>query len=551
MRRRPNPELTPAIQADAQPATIGAFLDYLLPGLRQADLPAWPPDVFAIAAILLQKSGGYSLVSQDWPPRKNWVRDMEAAGRQWRRRWASQQPPPEKLRGWWRAVISRCDLDLADIPHNRAACLALLQLCAAADEACTGMGVPPDRRTPRQDPRREADDAAILREAYGCLQRPAKTGSTLCKSIHASKVRVLPKMHTPQNGLTIRSLSRSLALYTAEEIRADWKIALGAWDNQPPGRQPDNSLNLLIVPWPEVVRPLQFQPAGNIDDNFGFFTYIPDPNSVPDIGGILRRAQELAGPIHGVVLPELSMAEAQFEKIVKPVLNQGAFLIGGVAKRGAGEQPAGNCVRYCQALSRQHYIPFEQHKHHRWKLDKSQIIQYGIGSMLYPEKFWWERIPLGNRSLMFVSLHHWLTMCVLICEDLARPDPVGDLVRAVGPNLVIALLMDGPQLAERWPGRYATVLADDPGCSVLSLTSIGMVELSRPPNVTAGSRVVALWKDAKSRKPLEIELPKGADALVLSLTVQYIEEYTADGRSDHRTTGYPILAGVHPVFRSL
>jgi hypothetical protein len=61
-------------------------------------------------------------------------------------------------------------------------------------------------------------------------------------------------------------------------------------------------------------------------------------------------------------------------------------------------------------------------------------------------------------------------------EDLARPDPVGDLVRSVGPNLVIALLMDGPQLRARWSGRYAMSLADDPGSFVLSVTSLGTTE---------------------------------------------------------------------------
>jgi hypothetical protein len=69
---------------------------------------------------------------------------------------------------------------------------------------------------------------------------------------------------------------------------------------------------------------------------------------------------------------------------------------------------------------------------------------------------------------------------VLICEDLARQDPAAELVRAVGPNLLVALLMDGPQLANRWPARYAAVLAEDPGTSILTLTSLGMVERSRP-----------------------------------------------------------------------
>lgn len=116
---------------------------------------------------------------------------------------------------------------------------------------------------------------------------------------------------------------------------------------------------------------------------------------------------------------------------------------------------------------------------------------------------------------MFISLRPWLTMSVLICEDLARPDPVGDLARAVGPNLIIALLMDGPQLADRWPARYAASLADDPGSSVLTVTSTGMSILSRPQEGENRSDVIALWKDARTGKARELQLPENAAALVL------------------------------------
>ena len=43
------------------------------------------------------------------------------------------------------------------------------------------------------------------------------------------------------------------------------------------------------------------------------------------------------------------------------------------------------------------------------------------------------------------------------------------------------LLLDGPQLTSRWAARYASVLADDPGSAVMTLTSYGMVQRSRPP----------------------------------------------------------------------
>ncbi len=64
----------------------------------------------------------------------------------------------------------------------------------------------------------------------------------------------------------------------------------------------------------------------------------------------------------------------------------------------------------------------------------------------------------------------------------------------MGPNFVVCLLLDGPQLSNRWPGKYAAVLADDPGSSVLSLTALGMTlratGLGHPP-----SREVALWSE--------------------------------------------------------
>jgi hypothetical protein len=135
----------------------------------------------------------------------------------------------------------------------------------------------------------------------------------------------------------------------------------------------------------------------------------------------------------------------------------------------------------------------------------------------------------------------WLTLCVLICEDLARPDPAGDLIRAIGPNLVIALLMDGPQLANRWPNRHATILADDPGSSVLTLTSLGMAQLSRPAAGPSRCRVIALWKE-EGAASVEIELPPEHHAAVLSISIKSSVDWSADGRN--REGAIPSLTGV-------
>jgi hypothetical protein len=140
-------------------------------------------------------------------------------------------------------------------------------------------------------------------------------------------------------------------------------------------------------------------------------------------------------------------------------------------------------------------------------------------------------------------------MCNLICEDLARQEPIAEIIRSVGPSLVIALLMDGPQLKTRWSSRYATVLADDPGSSVLTLSSIGMVGLSRPEGESKRSRVIALWKDPLSGAR-ETELPEGADGVLINLVNTgniSAQERAAVGRLDEESDKTLILGGVHPI----
>ena len=323
------------------------------------------------------------------------------------------------------------------------------------------------------------------------------------------------------------------------------------------------TLNFLIVPWPPEVRPVQFESVKplssetrNMPPGFSFFTYKQDnpADSGYSIRAIIEdlyaKATRKLGKIDAVVLPEAALSFDEHTTLSRDILEKKSFLISGVASPSfhspESEKHGENRVYIDLPALHSLYQP----KHHRWKLDQSQISQYGLGSRLYPEKLWWEHISLDYRHLYFAAVMPWLVMSVLICEDLARPDPVGDLVRSVGPNLVIALLMDGPQLKERWGARYATTLADDPGCSVLTVTSAGMCSLSRPSSGVGRSRVVALWKDAKSGAPVEIELPEGQDGVVISLSVRLLEEWTADGRSDRRNAGYPILSGIHYVSRT-
>jgi hypothetical protein len=57
---------------------------------------------------------------------------------------------------------------------------------------------------------------------------------------------------------------------------------------------------------------------------------------------------------------------------------------------------------------------------------------------------------------------------------------------------------------------------------------------------------VAIWKD-RFGSANEIELPEGCDAVAVSLSIRYEEEFTADGRGDDKNAAYPVLSGVHPI----
>jgi hypothetical protein len=77
-----------------------------------------------------------------------------------------------------------------------------------------------------------------------------------------------------------------------------------------------------------------------------------------------------------------------------------------------------------------------------------------------------------------------------------------------------------------------------------------MSKLSRPSSGVNRSKVIGLWKDAHSNTPVEIELPEGCEGVVLSLSVRWMDEWTADGRQDRGATGYPLLSGIHGVKKS-
>ena len=229
---------------------------------------------------------------------------------------------------------------------------------------------------------------------------------------------------------------------------------------------------------------------------------------------------------------------------------ESAYLVAGICPTRQGHERTNEVwlSRPGRSHSKGESETYQQRKHHRWKLDREQIRRYGLAAQLDPNLPWWEDISVDRRQIGFATISENVTLACLICEDLARPDPAAELIRAVAPNLVIVLLMDGPQTESRWPARYASVLADDPGSSVLTLTSLGMVDRSRDRQKFKASRKIALGKDM-SEGAVEIDLAEGAEAAVLTLTKDARHsEQTCDGRRPASDQKLLVLSHVEPVF---
>jgi hypothetical protein len=254
----------------------------------------------------------------------------------------------------------------------------------------------------------------------------------------------------------------------------------------------------------------------------------------------LDAALEDAGSVDAVIFPEDAVHFTEIDELERILDERGVgFLVAGVREPPTASHFGRNYLHF-GVRTPTGWDRLEQDKHHRWCLDESQIRQYHLSRTLDPRKLWWEAIDIRERTLHIVDVGGGVTAAPLVCEDLARLDEVADLVRRIGPSLVVAVLLDGPQLPTRWSCRYASILADDPGAAVLTLTSFGMASLSRPSG-KAPSRVVAHWNDG-ARGVHAIELAPRATAILLSTDVESRTSWTADGRRDSDVPGLRLTA---------
>jgi hypothetical protein len=504
----------------------------------------WAPDLFAFTDVVLDRSEAYRFAvsppeDTSWPPAQmpDWYLAIADASVGW---CAWVEGDGTKLPGLvaeeWAVVCEHSATTLDELATGRAwrICQALLTLHAIADEACAGTGV-----TVADVPRDGARFRARARELL------ARTG-TLSR-ISRQRLRVLPRVRNPVGGPSIRSLSRYVCV-RGPEVDAVWnRIPAGTVGPGGPAQEG----NVLMLPWPLRIDAEDFKPTGAVEraelEPHGFFEFAPGELLDLDLADrVLQSARNQEGSVDIVVLPESALRPGDIDELEALLTRHRVWLV--VAGVREPPDPGGRFGANWLHLGvwfGGRWWRYRQNKHHRWSLDAKQIEQYHLAAALPPTVRWWEAMAAPRRAVQVVELDEGVTLVSLVCEDLARLDEVADLLRAIGPTLVITTLLDGPQLASRWTARYASVLADDPGSSVVTLTSFGFVQRSRPAG-RPPSRVVSLWKDPV-RGLREVPLDVGAHAVLIHIQVGRTTRHSADGRRPVANTANVSAEGVRQI----
>lgn len=545
--------------------------------------PFWPPDLFALTAALLDSTGCFawnryrcgSYFDQD---RMKRIRDCA----EWLRRFYTADYVFKIetdgnyfkfINSRW-AILANSKITL-DRLRNESKATSLTKITDAAtdllmiaDHASTGAGLVPMKS-------KSGVAQAILLQHKQYLKNLSGRGKkrpldlkhipySLCKMVPISEACVLPKTRTPQVGCTLRSLSHNLALVPiGGGVRAQWTFGNETADFRASLQEP---LNLLVIPFPFQIPGHSFTrgtPYFPHDPkiNWRFFgldqTWLKINNKpVSDVylanffKALIESANSHVEKIHGLILPELALEIGLAEKTAQRLArstNLDFFISGVLDASDNGRLPRNGAFgAFFVSGNPRKVLPWTQYKRHRWMLERFQIEGYHLGDRLHPNVKWWEGIDTSNQDCSFWVFRPGASLVTLICEDLARLDAVQSVIRAVGPNLVVALLLDGAQKEGRWSDRYAAVLADDPGSAVLTVTSLGMINRYALRDPKRESRIIALWKGAEKRAT-PIELQKDHHAVLLTLFADGDENYSLDSRSDNGGTVALYLSEIHQI----
>lgn len=529
-----------------------------------SSFPSYPVDLFAASAHLIYSSGllnyfdpNPEMIRSSDPSKASCTftlnveekKKLIESGENWARNSAKI---PHSVSEFWNNIYLNMDAPLRASSYEKEKAplwwKSAISLAIIADEASAGVGL---------QAKPEYWVANIFRNNYNkSIQNFGDEGFQISRKKPSFTQRtsedvacILPKLRISSLGCTLRNLSKNLCYVPGSgTMRSNWQQP-----NDNPANDANGILNILLCPIPlEISEDCinvvpEAMPHGDVRDGWGSFEIKQKwlENSTDqllhDLQEALLNAKNLSGgnAINAVILPEYSITFELFLEIctkLKSIESGLDFVVAGSSSNCDGEE--GNFVLTSVWYGEgKKSILTSRRKHHRWRFSKDQAETYGLRSKLYSDNDWWEKHEIRQRELNFFQFRENSAFTSLICEDLARSDPCHQIIRSVGPNLMFALLMDGAQLPSRWAGRYSSTLTDDPGTSILTFTSFGLVARANDvENKNQNdkkdkriSRSVALWRDQFDGDK-QLILEKDAYGILLMLEPDTHEDCTIDGR---------------------
>ena len=152
--------------------------------------------------------------------------------------------------------------------------------------------------------------------------------------------------------------------------------------------------------------------------------WLKEKNNILDmVRDLIREAQKDVATINAVVFPEYALTFDLFTQLMNVVYveTKGTieFMIAGASDNCDDEKC--NCVLTAiwedkladvvEKNNQNRVRIVSQKKHHRWKLDKPQISNYGLASSLRPSIPWWETHDIEQRRTQLLSVQKRCGFC--------------------------------------------------------------------------------------------------------------------------------------------
>ncbi len=565
---------------------------------RIPDAPDYPPDIFLVMASLLESAGAYAHfdpasdndIETNPPtfvlPKED--RDIAiSTGQAWSQNAIKDRFGyiPDNVLALWgtffrlygeETVRVRADFKTTPVWWKHA-----LELLIISDEASETLGNPTSTEAPKfidkihfgvfENVRtQEQHDTTRWKDSKLLISNGSAASFAL--SGRKEVANVFPKLNITTRGCSHRNFSKNLSLLPKTgTVRCHWHAPQRAL-----ATENEKTVDILLVPFPFEIPAKVFSEANPNHTamaamepgsprswaNFRIDQSLYNAEDIPSLTErLITAAKKDVSSVNGVIFPEYAMKFETFHTLGERIRSKKCepeleFLVAGSSDNCQNQ--FGNYVltRVWNKIEKDYSNAAEEvdfslmssrRKHHRWMLDGPQIDSYGLSSSLDPRINWWENHIAGFRELHFYPFRQNSLFTTLICEDLARMDPCHEVLKSVGPNLVFSLLMDGPQIDGRWPARYSKALSEDIGCSVLTLTSYGLIDRTNACAVHGKNETVAYFTSPLGTREIKLPYSNGARGVLLSLTSEIVEsQCTIDGRFKTRRVWR--LANSRPIY---